>query len=101
MFSLTATPANLTVTANNASRVFGAAKAFRRALNKVKLPDDLGDLLLQVLLGGVGIGFARFAKRYPSRAEITLMDSNDRPLLKPIVLEITETVGELSVAAKQ
>ena len=36
---------------------------------------------------------------YPSRAEITLMDSNDRPLLKPIVLEITETAGELSVAA--
>lgn len=37
---------------------------------------------------------------YPSRAEITLMDSNDRPLLKPIVLEITETAGELSVAAR-
>ena len=38
---------------------------------------------------------------YPSRAEITLMDSNDRPLLEPIVLEITETAGELSVAARQ
>jgi hypothetical protein len=38
---------------------------------------------------------------YPSRAEITLMDSNDRPLLEPIVLELTETVGELSVAARQ
>jgi hypothetical protein len=38
---------------------------------------------------------------YPSRAEITLMDSDDRPLLKPIVLEITETAGELSVAARQ
>jgi hypothetical protein len=35
---------------------------------------------------------------YPSRAEITLMDSNHRLLLKPIVLEITKTAGELSVA---
>jgi hypothetical protein len=38
---------------------------------------------------------------YPSRAEITLMDSNHRPLLKPIVLEITEAGGEFSVDAKQ
>ena len=36
---------------------------------------------------------------YPSRAEITLMDSKHRPLLKPIVLEISEVSGELSVAA--
>jgi hypothetical protein len=38
---------------------------------------------------------------YPSRADVTLMDSNHRPLLKPIVLEITKTAGELSVAARQ
>ena len=38
---------------------------------------------------------------YPSRAEITLMDSNHRPLLKPIALEVTETAGELSVAGRQ
>ena len=38
---------------------------------------------------------------YPSRAEITLMDSKHRPLLKPIVLEITEAGGEFSVDAKQ
>ncbi len=38
---------------------------------------------------------------YPSRAEITLMDSNHRLLLKPIVLEITEAGGEFSVDAKQ
>ena len=38
---------------------------------------------------------------YPSRAEVTLMDSSHRPLLKPIVLEITEAVGEFSVDAKQ
>jgi hypothetical protein len=36
---------------------------------------------------------------YPSRAEITLMDSKHRPLLKPIMLEISEVSGELSVAA--
>jgi hypothetical protein len=36
---------------------------------------------------------------YPSRAEITLMDSKHGPLLKPIVLEISEVSGELSVAA--
>ena len=34
---------------------------------------------------------------YPSRAEVTIMDSNDRPLLEPIILEITKTKGELSV----
>jgi hypothetical protein len=38
---------------------------------------------------------------YPRRAEITLMDSDDKPLLKPIVLEITETAGEPSVAVRQ
>ncbi len=38
---------------------------------------------------------------YPSRAEVTLMDSNHRPLVKPIVLEITKTAGELSVVARQ
>jgi hypothetical protein len=38
---------------------------------------------------------------YPSRVEITLMDSNHRPLLKPIVLEITEAGGEFSVDARQ
>ena len=38
---------------------------------------------------------------YPNRAEITLMDSNHRPLLKPIVLEITKMAGELSVAVRQ
>ena len=34
---------------------------------------------------------------YPSRAEVTIMDSNDRPLMEPIILEITKTKGELSV----
>jgi hypothetical protein len=38
---------------------------------------------------------------YPSRAEITLMDSSHRPLLRPTVLEITELRGEFSVVAKQ
>jgi hypothetical protein len=38
---------------------------------------------------------------YPSRAEVTIMDSNDRPLLEPIILEITKTKGELSVTAKR
>lgn len=38
---------------------------------------------------------------YPSRAEVTIMDSNDRPLLAPIILEITKTKGELSVTAKR
>ena len=38
---------------------------------------------------------------YPSRAEVTLMDSNHNPLLKPIVLEITKAAEELSVAARQ
>jgi len=37
---------------------------------------------------------------YPSRAEVTLMDSNHRPLMKPVVLEITKTAGELSVVAR-
>lgn len=30
---------------------------------------------------------------YPSRAEITLMDSNHRPLLQPVVLDIAESAG--------
>ena len=38
---------------------------------------------------------------YPSRAEVTLMDSNHRLLLKPITLEITTMAGELSVAPRQ
>jgi len=38
---------------------------------------------------------------YPSRAEITLMDSNHRPLLQPVVLDITESAGGLSVSARQ
>jgi len=37
---------------------------------------------------------------YPSRVEITLMDSSHRQLLRPIVLEITEAGGEFSVDAK-
>jgi hypothetical protein len=37
---------------------------------------------------------------YPSRVEITLMDSSHRPLLRPTVLEITEAGGEFSVDAK-
>jgi hypothetical protein len=35
---------------------------------------------------------------YPSRAEITLMDSNHKPLMKPVVLEITEIGGGASVS---
>ncbi|SFS15451.1 Caspase domain-containing protein [Granulicella pectinivorans] len=38
---------------------------------------------------------------YPSKAEITLMDSNHRPLLQPVVLDITESAGEFSVSARQ
>jgi hypothetical protein len=38
---------------------------------------------------------------YPNRAEVTLMDSNHRPLLKPIVVEIMKISGELSVATRQ
>lgn len=38
---------------------------------------------------------------YPSRAEVALLDSRDRLLLAPIVLEVTETAGELSVAPRQ
>ena len=29
------------------------------------------------------------------------MDSNDRPLLQPLVLDITESAGGLSVSARQ
>jgi hypothetical protein len=32
---------------------------------------------------------------YPSRAEVTLMDSNHRPLLQPLVLDIIESAGGL------
>jgi hypothetical protein len=38
---------------------------------------------------------------YPSRAEVTLMDSNHRPLLQSVVLDITESAGGLSVSARQ
>ena len=38
---------------------------------------------------------------YPSRAEITLMDSNHGPLLQPVVLDITASAGGLSVNARQ
>jgi hypothetical protein len=37
---------------------------------------------------------------YPSRVEITLMDSNHKPLMKPVVLEITETGAGVSVSVK-
>ncbi len=37
---------------------------------------------------------------YPSRAEITLMDSDHRPLLQPVVLDITESAGGLSVSGR-
>jgi hypothetical protein len=35
---------------------------------------------------------------YPSRVEITLMDSNHGPLMKQVVLEITETEAGISVS---
>jgi hypothetical protein len=35
---------------------------------------------------------------YPSRVEITLMDSNHKPLTKPVVLEITEAGAGVSVS---
>jgi hypothetical protein len=38
---------------------------------------------------------------YPNRAEITLMDSNHRPLLQPVILDITESTEGLSVSARQ
>ena len=37
---------------------------------------------------------------YPSRAEVTLMDSNHKPLLKPVVLEIADTGAGVSVSVK-
>lgn len=40
-------------------------------------------------------------KGYPSRAEVALLDSRDSLLLAPIVLEVTETAGELSVVRRQ
>lgn len=38
---------------------------------------------------------------YPRRAEVTLMDSNHRPLLQTIVLDITESAGGVSISARQ
>jgi len=37
---------------------------------------------------------------YPSRVEITLMDSNHKPLMKPVVLEIMETGAGVSVSVQ-
>jgi hypothetical protein len=37
---------------------------------------------------------------YPSRAEVTLMDSNHKPLLKSVVLEIADPRAGVSVSAK-
>jgi hypothetical protein len=37
---------------------------------------------------------------YPSRAEVTLMDFNHKPLLKPVVLEIADTGAGVSVSMK-
>jgi hypothetical protein len=84
-------------------------------------PDDTFDLLggsVLVCLGGKGSkprvqwkapdASGRLRDRdlelndgYPSRAEITLMDSKHRPLLQPVVLNITESAGEFSVSARQ
>jgi hypothetical protein len=38
---------------------------------------------------------------YPSWAEVTLMNSNHRPLMKPTVLDVSESGGELSVRARE
>jgi hypothetical protein len=38
---------------------------------------------------------------YPRRVEVALLDSRDRLLLAPIVLEVTETAAELSVVCRQ
>jgi len=35
-----------------------------------------------------------------SRAEVTLIDSNHKPLLKPVVLEIADTGAGVSVSVK-
>lgn len=37
---------------------------------------------------------------YPGKVEVTLMDSNSGPLLRPITLEIAKTAGELSVVVR-
>lgn len=37
---------------------------------------------------------------YPRKAEVTILDSTDRPLLEPVILEITKASGELSVATR-
>ena len=37
---------------------------------------------------------------YPSRAEVTLIDSNHKPLLKSVVLEIADTRAGVSVSVK-
>jgi len=38
---------------------------------------------------------------YPSRAEVTLLDSNHRPLLRPVMLDITRSEGRLRVVYGQ
>jgi hypothetical protein len=38
---------------------------------------------------------------YPSRAEVTVLDAKDRPLMPPITLEITKENGELTVTPSQ
>lgn len=38
---------------------------------------------------------------HPRKAEVTIMDNNHRPLLKPVILEIANTDGNLSVSARQ
>ena len=38
---------------------------------------------------------------HPRKAEVTIMDYNHRPLLKPVILEIANTDGNLSVSARQ
>ena len=42
-----------------------------------------------------------FIEGYPSRAEVTILDSQDRPLLPPITLEITKLNGELTATTRQ
>jgi hypothetical protein len=38
---------------------------------------------------------------HPRRAEVTIMDYNHRPLLKPVILEIANAAGKFSVSARQ
>jgi hypothetical protein len=63
------------------------AKAYVRWKTRVAV-DRLRDN--QIELGG-----------YPASAEVTILDSNDRPLIEPVVLEITKAEGELSVAVRR